>query len=689
MAYSFTFALNRTVLRVFLFSFPLIIFCSANAQEKDSAALIPEIVLDGYKKPQKFISSTKSVSVSTPIIRNQNAPDQLLESLNLMPGTKMEERSPGSYRLSVRGSTLRSPFGVRNIKIYLDDFVFSDAGGASYLNALDPALISRTEIYKGPESGDFGAVTGGTALFKTLRSDVAQVQLEGGSYRFFKESAHNGTNIDNHSIQLFQSFSTTDSYRRQSALKRANFFVTDQWNYHSNSRLNFMLFYSNLNYETPGGLTYAQMLQDRKKARPATATLPGAEEQDVGIKMQMLMAGLSHSAEINRSLSHFISVQSSFVGLENPFITNFEKRNEDNLALRTHLNFEQTVNDWFLQSRLGFEGALNESHIKNYNYRSQLIGSPQHFDEVTTKSGFLFFSQKAEFQKKLFIESALSYNMMSYQWQRSFPSTTSGKITFRNQLLPDFGLSWLFADGFSVRGKIGKGSSAPTLEEIRSSDQRINTDLQPEFGWNKEIGIRKQFGKILFVELSAFDFRLKNAIVRQQDAAGSDYFVNAGGTVQQGIEMLLETRKFKINSLLINSVQLMASGNLYNFTFTDYKKDGKDFSGNEIPGVGKEGFQGVLSAEFFSRLKVDFANYYLPVFALDDANTIRSDASWLSHVTLRYRFALSKIKAELYLKINNLYNESHVLGYDLNAFGGRYYNPAPKRNYHAGFSFSF
>ena len=41
----------------------------------------------------------------------------------------MEERSPGSYRLSIRGSLLRSPFGVRNVKLYLDDFIFTDAGG--------------------------------------------------------------------------------------------------------------------------------------------------------------------------------------------------------------------------------------------------------------------------------------------------------------------------------------------------------------------------------------------------------------------------------------------------------------------------------------------------------------------------------------------------------------------------------
>ncbi|MEJ0103149.1 MAG: hypothetical protein WDO19_11585 [Bacteroidota bacterium] len=39
--------------------------------------------------------------------------------MNNTPGVRMEERSPGSYRLNLRGSTLRSPFGVRNVKVYL------------------------------------------------------------------------------------------------------------------------------------------------------------------------------------------------------------------------------------------------------------------------------------------------------------------------------------------------------------------------------------------------------------------------------------------------------------------------------------------------------------------------------------------------------------------------------------------
>jgi iron complex outermembrane receptor protein len=65
----------------------------------------------------------------------------LASVFNHAPGVRLEERSPGSYRLSIRGSTLRSPFGVRNVKVYLDGFSLSDGGGNTYLQ-----LLSLTDL---------------------------------------------------------------------------------------------------------------------------------------------------------------------------------------------------------------------------------------------------------------------------------------------------------------------------------------------------------------------------------------------------------------------------------------------------------------------------------------------------------------------------------------------------------------
>ncbi len=187
----------------------------AEAQTQDSAALISTVTIDAYHKPAALMQSTKSVTIAGRELLAQNAPDRLLESINLLPGSKMEERSPGSYRLSVRGSTLRSPFGIRNVKMYLNDFIVTDASGNTYLNILDPELLSKIELYKGPEGADFGAVTGGTALLKTQETDQTIIGFGGGSYTHYKGLAAHSKVYGRHRLHVYSSYETTNSFHHQ------------------------------------------------------------------------------------------------------------------------------------------------------------------------------------------------------------------------------------------------------------------------------------------------------------------------------------------------------------------------------------------------------------------------------------------------------------------------------------------
>src|SRR5690606_23191349 len=107
-----------------------------------------------------------------------------LPAVNLVPGVRMEERSPGSYRFSIRGSSLRSPFGVRNVKANWNGLPFTDGGGNTYLNLLDFSAIGSMEIIKGPGASLYGAGTGGVLLMKSpvIEGNRIEASLVGGSY---------------------------------------------------------------------------------------------------------------------------------------------------------------------------------------------------------------------------------------------------------------------------------------------------------------------------------------------------------------------------------------------------------------------------------------------------------------------------------------------------------------------------
>lgn len=659
------------------------------SQKKDSVNLISEVKIDAYKKPTTFIASTKSVSVVSENLLNQNTSERMLESINQIAGARMEERSPGSYRISLRGSTLRSPFGVRNVKVYLDDFILSDASGNTYFNVISPELIDRMEIYKGPESGDYGAVTGGTVLLKTKSSDNLSANLSTGSYGTFNQSFNFSKQIGKHFLEVFQNYYQTDSYREQSKVKRKQIFIKDNFQYSEKGILKGMLMYSDLDYQTPGGLTLEQMNTDRKQARPRTATLPGAEEQNAGIRNKMILAGLSNEYQLNNNFSHFILVQGSYVDFENPFITNFENRFEKNFALRTHFNYEKNWDKISLAYRLGFEGGMNDILVKNYDNNKGFEGNPQNFDQIKNASGFYFLSQKLNVNEKFFSDISVSLNSNSYDWERLYPRTENGNIHFKNQWLPNFGVTYLLEKGFSVRGKIGKGNSAPTNEEIRSSTQEFNVNLNPEYGWNKEVGIRKQFVNSFFVEANYFDFQLNDAIVRRQNEAGQEYFVNSGKTVQKGFEFLLESKNFDLKNDFFSQLKFRFSGSFYDFKFKNYQQNQNDFSGNDVTGVPRTTINSLLNFTFFKKLYVDYSHFYTSKIPLNDANSVWSKSSLVGNIQFRFPVDFEKTRVNLYLQVQNLYNEDYVLGFDINAFGNRYYNPAAKRNFILGIKVDF
>ncbi len=78
------------------------------------------MIVKAYEQNRKLIEVAAPVSLTGQEQLNRFSNMNILPALNITPGVSMEERSPSSYRLNIRGSSLRSPFGVRDVKIYLE-----------------------------------------------------------------------------------------------------------------------------------------------------------------------------------------------------------------------------------------------------------------------------------------------------------------------------------------------------------------------------------------------------------------------------------------------------------------------------------------------------------------------------------------------------------------------------------------
>jgi len=98
------------------------IYHFSNSQDvtADTSQLLGEVIVKAYEQNQSLRKVPAAINKVNKSGLERFSNTNILPALNSTPGVRMEERSPGSYRMNIRGSTLRSPFGVRNVKVYWD-----------------------------------------------------------------------------------------------------------------------------------------------------------------------------------------------------------------------------------------------------------------------------------------------------------------------------------------------------------------------------------------------------------------------------------------------------------------------------------------------------------------------------------------------------------------------------------------
>ncbi|WP_316850951.1 TonB-dependent receptor [Pedobacter agri] len=661
----------------------------AQITKVDSTRKLKDVVIQGYYNTQPLLRSVSAVTLldSNQLKNQQNS--SLVSSFNTITGVRMEERSPGSYRLSLRGSLLRSPFGIRNIKIYIDELPLTDAGGNTYLNALDPTAIQSAEVYKGPEANIFGANTGGAVLIRSAGLDQNKIEasLTAGSYGLFHQTANIERSFKNYSFSIVEGYQRSDGYRQNSGMERKYLQTSHRWNYNDKGSLKLFAFYSDLSYKTPGGLTLAQMQQDPKAARPATPTLPGAVTQQAGIYNQTTFAGITNTYQLSENFKHVVSIFTTYTDFKNPFITNYEKRYESTLGLRTFLEYIHAKENLKVNAQLGIESAGTKTQVRNFNNNAGEATAMQASDWLKANQDFAFLRLNFDIGQKLLVELASSINFFNYKYESIFPiPVAKQKRTFSEQWMPKLAASYLLNTSLSLRASISKGYSPPTIAEVRSSDNNINNNLQAEMGWNYEAGLRfNSRNNRFYANANVFQFELRDAIVRRLNANDTEFFINAGGTRQKGIELETSFWIIKNEKSFLTGIQLRSSYSYSHFRFSDFQNGNTDFTGNKLTGVPANVI--VSNLLFESKIGVYlFAQHnYTSMIPLNDANTAFADKYHLVELKAGIRdLKMGKTKIEFFAGINNLLNEKYSLGNDLNAVGNRYYNPAAGINFYSG-----
>jgi len=682
----------------------LLIFCFTTsvtllqAQSIDSVVIafdtIPNVLVESFNARVKWKEAAIAMSSITQADIIRAAPTSIVPVFNTMPGIRLEERSPGSYRLSVRGSLLRSPFGVRNVKVYWNNLPISDATGNAYLNLIDLSQITGAEIIKGPASSVYGAGTGGVVLlqsqlkYKDTITSSFSVGMNTGSFGLIQENASWQFQSKNFSSNFSHTYLQNNGYRDQSALTKQSFKYEAAYKL-TQHQFQLLSWYTDLYYQTPGGINLAQMLLNPQLSRQASGNLPSAIQQQTGIYNKTSFLGIQDQWKVssNLHLNLFSSIQNT--RFENPFITNYEYRNETNASTGVQLVMHPPTSA--LQWITGFEWLNNHSNIDDYGNRNGVVDTVQFKDNIFANQWLLFSQIQTVVAFKWHLNFGISINQQQYLYKRLTDIQTGYVLKSTNWVpAPRFSALYDISKNIAAYFIAGYGFSPASLAEVRPSDGNYYGSLAPEKGWNIEIGLKGFLLKNqLQFNLSYYHFALQDAIVRRNNAAGAEYFINAGGTIQQGIEAMLQYHTPINRQHFLQQLKYYSSYSYQPYHFSNYQQLSINYSGNAVTGVPKNTLVTGIDFVFKNHWVLNTNVNCVSSIPLTDANDAFADAYQLIQLKLSYNLNSHNTKIQFYGGVDNLLNQLYSLGNDINAAGKRFYNPAPNRNLFIGTTIQF
>lgn len=672
--------------------FLIALYGKGQAVEAQDSTLLNEVVVRGFANDRPLIEIPAAIGYldQHSLERFNNA--SILPAANTIPGVRMEERSPGSYRFSIRGSLLRSPFGVRNVKMYWNGLPLTDGGGNTYLNLIDIGSMGSMEVIKGPGSSLYGSGTGGVVLLSNPHAQRKGIQFSStvGNFGLQRYAAAYSFGADKVKGDVRFAHLRSEGYREQTEMYRTAVNTDFRFITGRRSSLSWMSFYSDLFYETPGGLTLSQFESDPKMARPGTPVSPGAVEQQAAVYNKTIYSGLSYELQWSPKWFTRTGIFSSYSAFENPSIRNYESRKETNVGGRTetHYTFEKSA--WKGKLLMGVEAQYFTSPIGVYDNDGGIKTSVvQSEDDLTSTQGLGFLQAEFEFPRDYFVTIGGSASLLSYHFLRKNPlPEITQQRNFNAEFSPRVALLKKLSSTVSLYGSISNGFSAPSLAEVRPSTNTFNNNLNAERGTNYEIGVRGHTrNQVLQFDLTFYDFQLRDAIVIQRAADGAEFFINAGKTSQKGIEAQLTLKPHLNTSSFITDLSIRNNYTYNHYRFVDYVQDGSDYSGNHLTGVPPLVYIMMIDIEVLKTLGFNFTGNFTDHIPLDDLNANYASSYVLMSIKAVYKgLHLGKAPVSLFVGANNLLNEKYSLGNDLNAFGGRFYNAAPTRNYFGGLS---
>ena len=675
------------------------------------ASLAPVVVTATRVEQSPFDVPASIDRIGGEFVRDGKPQVNISESLGGVAGLMARDREnyAQDVQISVRGFGARSTFGIRGVRLYVDGIPATLPDGQGQITNVDLGSVDRIEVLRGPFSALYGNSSGGVIQVFTEEGRGAPsltASVSGGSYGALRFGAKASGAVGPFGYVVSGSTFSTDGYREHSAAERRIGNAKLTWREGKDAWTVVLNHVALPKAEDPLGLTHGQFDADPRGVDPAAVafdTRKTVEQTQLGIVWERRIDDVqSLRALVYDGRRSTVQFQSIPVG---PQASPLHSGGVIDLGRDYH----GTDLRWTARTRLGDApltvvvgvayDALDEHRLGFQNFVGSTLGvqGALRRDEDNDVTDLDQYAQASwQFAERWTLHAGLRHSSVRFRSSDNYVVGSnpddSGSVRF-GATLPVVGLMFRASDAVHLYATAGRGFETPTLNELA---YRPNGATGPNFalGASKsdsvEVGVKTR-GTWGSFNVALFNTRTANEIATLSNVGGRATFQNVGSTRRRGLEAAWQTEFASDMRANLAATWLDARYRDGFMTCTGSPCATPNLTvpaGNRIPGVARSmlhaalawapalGWRAGLQASVLGRVWVNDANSdAAPGFAV-----VNADAGYVGRI--------GNIEWSAFGRLDNLLGRRYAGSVIVNEGNGRFFEPAPGRNWTIGLSAS-
>lgn len=626
-----------------------------------------ETVVRTSRRAERLATTPFAVSVLDADDIADGRPLQSLgEALNQVPGLLATGQVNGAQdlRLSLRGFGARSTFGVRGLRVFLDGVPLTVPDGQTALDVVDPALIQRIEVLRGPAAALYGSAASAVILLETRGASDEPLGAARGS------AGENGHLRG--SVAAGQATWSLSASRSQWVGQRERSEFVSQG---AVGQLRLSLFeegdlvvhglvHGSPRAQDPGGLTAEQLAENRDQAAELNERFRTGENTRQG------QLGASFSFERG---PHFFA-KARVYGQARRFEGRVPFR-----AIKLRRVFGGAATTWGWRTQLfrfegGFDTDIQRDSRRNFPNDDGTVQTDASLDQRETlivRSGW--GQTEARFLDGR-LRARVAGRFDRYRYRLTDWLTSDGEQSGQRSLgvvSALTGLVWRAREKLSIFASAATAYDVPTLGELAESVNAglgaptgLNAELEPSEIRSFELGWRGRIQRLDF-ETTGFLALGSDEIIAREIGEDMRVFENSGSSRRAGVEASLG----------------------YSWRFLDASIQGSLLSSRV--GETDRGIPGAATWTSYGQLRGRAPTGWFGAVEVRgqgpvELGSVRSDPSWVTHARAGFRYPTDFGELEWALGVRNAFDVRVIDNFRPNAFGQRFFEPAPGRWFYVG-----